>query len=350
MINQDLLISPDISMLDALAIMDKTMRKLLIICDGKKFLGVLSIGDIQRAILKKQDFSISVSKLKRKKVTYAKKGEDLQSIKKKMLEEKIECMPVVDENGLLTDIIEWNQLFTKSKEKSKVKYPVVIMAGGKGTRLLPLTNVIPKPLIPISDKTIIEKIMEGFRDAGSEKFYISVNYMTDVIKEFFTRNDQWDVEFLQEKKPLGTGGSLYLLKNRIHTAFFVTNCDTLIEIDLNDLMDYHRRNQNTVTIVTAVKSIHIPYGILETGLDGVVSAVREKPDYIYQVNSGFYVMEPDVFEYIRDEEFINVPDIIAEMIGDGRKVGAFPVSPKSWIDMGSWEEYLALVNKYRLEQ
>lgn len=348
MINSNIIISKKISLLESLKIMDQTNRKLLIVCDGNVFCGVISIGDIQRAILKKQDLSFPVSIFVRKKVTYAFTTDDMEKVKSKMREEKIEAMPVVDADGNLCDVIEWNHLFSEDDtgKAEPVKLPVVIMAGGKGTRLLPLTNVIPKPLVPISDKTIIEEIMTQFKKAGCEKFFVSINYMMETIKKFFKQKPEWDISYIQEKKPLGTGGSLYLLKGKINSSFFVTNCDTLMNIDLSDLIEYHRRNNNMITVVSAVKTIHIPYGTIETKIDGLIKEMREKPDLVYQINSGFYVFEPDVLKYIEDEVFLNIPDLISKVIKDGNRVGAFPVSEGAWIDMGNWDEYLMLVKKY----
>ena len=348
MINTNIIISNNISLIDSLNIMDQTNRKLLIVCDGDKFLGVISIGDIQRAILTKQDLTLPVSRFVRKKITYAFVTEDMEKVKSKMREEKIESMPVIDEDGFLRDVIEWKQLFS-AEETSKaepINLPVVIMAGGKGTRLLPLTNVIPKPLIPISDKTIMEEIMTQFIEAGCKHFYVSVNYMMETIKEYFNHKPEWNISYIQENRPLGTGGSLYLLKNKISTAFFVTNCDTLVDIDLHDLLEYHKRNKNMITVVSAVKKIHIPYGTIETEVDGIISSMREKPDLVYQINSGFYVLEPDVLNYIEEEVFLNITDLIDRLMKCGEKVGAFPVSDGSWIDMGNWDEYLQLVRKY----
>ena len=335
-------------MLDALNIMDQTERKLLIVCEGKKFLGVISIGDVQRAILKKQKLSQPVSKFIRKKIIYASATDNMEKVKSKMREKKIESMPVVDKNGDLCDVIEWDQLFSPEDTKTAepLGLPVVIMAGGKGTRLLPLTNVIPKPMIPISDKTIMEEIMTQFKKAGCDKFYVSVNYMMEAIKEYYRKRTEWDISYICEKKPLGTGGSLYLLKDIIKSTFFLTNCDTLVNIDLHDLIAYHKLNNNIITVVSAVKTIHIPYGTLETKVDGVISKMKEKPDLVYQINSGFYVLEPEALGYVEDETFLNLPDLIERLISAGKRVGAFPVSESSWIDMGNWDEYLKLVNKY----
>lgn len=348
MINRNIIINNKVSLLDSLNTMDKTNRKLLIVCEGENFQGVISIGDIQRAILNKQDLSLPVSNFVREKVTYALTTDDMESVKARMREEKIESMPVVDLQGKLCDVIEWEQLFSAESNNATepIKLPVVIMAGGKGTRLLPLTNVIPKPLIPISDKTIMEEIMIQFKKAGCDEFYVSVNYMMETIKEYFSRKPEWNIEYIQEKKPLGTGGSLYLLKNKIDKTFFVTNCDTIMGINLHDLLSYHKSNNNMITVVSAVKTIHIPYGTIETKVDGLISGMKEKPDLIYQINSGFYVLEPEVLQYVKDEEFLNIPDLIEELLKKGERVGAFPVSEGSWTDMGNWEEYLQLVNRY----
>ena len=195
----------------------------------------------------------------------------------------------------------------------------------------------------------MEEIMTQFKGAGCDHYYVSVNYMMETIKEYFAHKSEWNVSYIQEKKPLGTGGSLYLLKDRISTTFFVTNCDTLVDINLHDLLEYHKRNKNMITVVSAVKKIHIPYGTIETEVNGVISNMKEKPDLVYQINSGFYVLEPTVLDYVEDEVFLNIPDLIKKIIDDGKKVGAFPVSDGSWIDMGNWDEYLQLVRKYSKE-
>lgn len=347
MIKENILISNKISALDSLSVMDQTKRKLLIICDGKKFLGVISIGDIQRALLSKLDLSQPVTNYIRDNITYALVTDDLASVKEKMLAEKIEAMPIIDADGYLCDVIEWEQLFASNVKivDEPINLPVVIMAGGKGTRLLPLTNVIPKPLIPVSDKTIVEEIMTRFKLFGCNKFYLSVNYMMDTIKTFFVNRPEWDVSFLQEHSPLGTAGSLYLLKNVVSGTFIVTNCDTLIDVNFNDLINYHRTNNNSATVVSAIRTIHIPYGTIDTEKDGVISRVTEKPDLYFQINCGLYVFESEVLNYIDDDVYLNIPDLIDKLINDGKRVGAFPVPESSWVDMGNWNEYLKIINK-----
>ena len=349
MINEEMIVDSETPLIEALSLMDSINRKLLFVCDGRKFVGVVSIGDVQRALLKKQDLNRSVSEFMRSKITYARDDEDRKTIKNKMRLERIESMPIVNNKSELIDIIEWLDLFRESENNSILNdFSVVIMAGGKGTRLLPLTNIIPKPLIPISDKTIIEEILDRYISAGCKDFYISVNYKTDTIKKYLST--RYSVKYIQEEKPLGTAGSLYLLKNIIHSTFIVSNCDTIADIDFKDLIEYHKTCKNVITVVSVIKKLAIPYGTIETGIDGVLLDMKEKPEMVYQINSGIYVLQPEVLEYISDNEFMNVPDLIQKVKNANKKVGVFPISEGSWYDMGNWEEYLHLVNKYLINQ
>lgn len=349
MINENILVSSNISLLQALKKMDEINRRLLIICDELVFKGVISIGDIQRAILNKQDLSSAVINYIRGDILFAKWNDDISSIKKKMREEKIECMPIVDSNHLLVDVIEWEQLFTNSSDfnEQKLNLPVVIMAGGKGSRLLPITNIIPKPLIPISDKTVIEEIMENFIKIGCQNFLFSVNYMAKEIKNYFSKKDKnnYSITYFQEDKPLGTAGSLYLVKDTLKSTFFVSNCDILVDVNLYDLFEYHKKNKNIITVVSVIKNYSIPYGTLETKNNGVLVSLKEKPELVYQINSGLYILEPEVFEYMENNEFLHITDLMSRVIDDGKQVGVFPVSEGSWCDMGNWNEYLQILRK-----
>ena len=347
MVNSEYIIHGKTTLMEALEIMDKRDRKLLLICDQDKFLGLISIGDIQRAILAKKDLSFPALNYMRSNITIATVDDDPEQIKKRMRVERIESMPVIDHKNRLVDVIEWSELLEEADAgEERIDYPVVIMAGGKGTRLLPLTNIIPKPLIPISDKTIIEEIMTSFRDAGCRNFWISVNYKKEAIEGYFAGRKEWKIEFIHEEKPLGTAGSLYLLKDRLKGTFFVINCDTLVKVKLPDLVKYHHDSGNVITVVSVVKKMSIPYGTLETDVGGIVREIREKPEYVYQINSGMYILETEALGYLKDNTFTNISDLIDLLIRDGKRVGAFPVPENSWVDMGSWNEYLKVMNKY----
>jgi len=231
-----------------------------------------------------------------------------------------------------------------ANNRPKINLPVVIMAGGKGTRLKPITNVIPKPLVPVGDKTILEVIMDQFEGIGCHKFYMSVNYKADMMKYYLSQLDhKYDIEFFMEDKPLGTIGSVSLLKGKITTPFFVSNCDSINEQDYRDVWDYHVNNHNDMTIVTMVKSFKIPYGVIETGEDGLMTALKEKPEQTYQVNTGVYILNPDLIEEIPEGEFFHITHLMEKVQARGGRVGCFPVSEHSWKDMGEWPEYLRMI-------
>lgn len=344
--NDNYLISPDTTLIASLKYMDAIEKKILVVTNNHKFIGVISIGDIQRAILNKVDLQDEVSKHIRSDIIYAHQSDDIDNIKKQMHAERIECMPVVDENNNLVDIIEWDDILGSIK-KIPIHCPVVIMAGGEGQRLRPLTNIIPKPLIPISDKTIIEEIMNRFVDVDCHDFYLSVNYMSDVIKDYFKRinNHNYNISYLKEDKPLGTAGSLFLLKDTLKETFVVSNCDVLIDVNFGDLINYHRTNGNVATIVSVVKTNEIPYGTIETGDNGSLLALNEKPTNTYQINAGLYVLEPEIFSYINDGEFVHITTLLLRLVESGKKVGVFPVSEKSYVDMGNWHEYMKIIKR-----
>jgi NDP-sugar pyrophosphorylase family protein len=257
-------------------------------------------------------------------------------------------MPIVNGNKELVDIIDWHDLFSEAfKNNVNLDLPVVIMAGGKGTRLHPLTNIIPKPLIPVSDKTIIEEIMDKFVAVNCKNFYLSVNYLADTIQDYFARLNSSDyiVSYIRETEPRGTAGSLSLLRNKLNKTFFVSNCDILVDVNLGDLFEYHKNNKNTITVVSVLKNVSIPYGTIETGNDGVLTALTEKPTLTYQINSGLYILEPEVLSHINDNEYLHITDLIMRLNGYGKRTGVFPVSEGSWIDMGNWDDYLKIIKE-----
>ena len=327
--------------------MDETTHRLLIVMKEGHYGGLVSIGDVQRAIIKGIALDSPVGQILRQKLTVASVHDDKDAIKEVMREKMIEFMPVIDDEGNVADIIFWKDLFEDEMtvNRPKIDLPVVIMAGGKGTRLKPITNVIPKPLVPVGDKTILEVIMDQFESIGCHKFYMSVNYKADLMKYYLSQLDhKYDIEFFMEDKPLGTIGSVSLLKGKITTPFFVSNCDSINEQDYRDVWDYHLSNHNDMTIVTMVKSFKIPYGVIETGEDGLMTALKEKPEQTYQVNTGVYILNPELISEIPEGEFFHITHLMEKVQSRGGRVGCFPVSEQSWKDMGEWPEYLKMIN------
>ena len=343
-------VQSNISIIEALKKMDAEGCKVLFVFDDCHFLSILTIGDIQRAIIKAVGLSVPVANILDKNKVYASDKEDQDSICKKMRRLRAECMPIIDEIGALVDVIFWQDVFPAEKKsdiRDKINLPVVIMAGGKGSRLKPITNVIPKPIIPVGDKTIIEAIMDQFEEIGCTEFYISVNYKSDMIRFFLNSLERkYDIEFFEEAKPLGTIGSVSLLKGKITTPFFVTNCDILIDQDYRDAYDYHIANNNDITVVTAVKSMKIPYGVIETGENGLMTALKEKPEMTYMINTGVYILNPSLINDIPENTFFHITDLMSVVNTRHGRVGCFPVSEQSWRDMGEWAEYLKMIKVF----
>lgn len=345
------IIGANTTILEALKKMDVLQVKLLFVFEDNSFKGLLSIGDIQRAIIRNESLETPVKNIIRKDITVAYSSEDEQSIKAKMVEFRTECMPVLDKNGELADVYFWEEIFptTEKRVNARLNIPAVIMAGGKGTRLKPLTNVLPKPLIPIGEKTIMEVIIDKFCEYSINQFYISVNYKHELIRFYFDsiENKNYEINYIKEQDFLGTAGSLSLLKNKIHTTFFVSNCDILVNEDYSEIYNYHIDNKNAITLVASLKHFRIPYGTLESGVNGELLFLHEKPELTYMINTGMYVLNPEVLDQIPEGKFYHITDLIMDMKKKGEKVGVFPVSEKSWFDMGEWPEYQKVIDNYK---
>lgn len=335
------------SILEALKVMDTSKTKQLFVFSEGKFVGLLTIGDIQRAILKDVNLTESVLTILDRDKIYASVDEPMETIKKKMSRMRAECMPVLDEMGNLVKVYSWRDLFGSKAHADypDLNIPVVIMAGGVGSRLAPLTNIYPKPLIPIGEKTIVESIMDKFVNYNCHDFYMSVNYKADTIKNYFDfiNNPQYNVCYFQEDKPMGTAGSLRLLKDKINSTFFVSNCDILIEEDYANILEYHRDNKNELTVVAAVKTFSIPYGTIITGENGLLESIEEKPTLSFKINTGLYILEPTLLDDIPDE-FFHITHLMDLLKEQGRRVGVYPICQNDWKDMGDWNEYLKMIN------
>jgi NDP-sugar pyrophosphorylase family protein len=267
-------------------------------------------------------------------------GTPPESAREHMVGRRLECIPLVEPSGRLTGAIWWVDLFEAAPRLARraVGLPVVIMAGGQGTRLAPLTTVLPKPLMPVGDTTILEFIMRHFADFGCEEFYLSVNYKANLIKAYLADIElPYHVEYVEEERPLGTAGSLSLLRDRLQSAFFLTNCDISVDADYADIVDFHRARGDKITLVASAKHYTVPYGVCETAGGGTLVGIREKPELDFLVSTGFYVVEPEVLAEVQDGVFAHMTDIISTYLGRGDRVGVYPVPEHSWIDIGEVE-------------
>ena len=261
----------------------------------------------------------------------------------------IDALPILNKRGVITDIVFAHGVDVDNRKHADI--PVVMMAGGLGTRLYPYTKILPKPLIPVGEQPIAELIMDRFRDFGCHDFTMIVNYKRGMIKSYFGELEKdYTVNFADEDVFMGTGGGLCLLKGKMKSPFFFTNCDTLLDVDFGDIYEYHKAHGNLVTMVCAFKHYTVPYGVVELGEDGGIAAMREKPELDFLTNTGVYVVEPRVVEEMRDGEKIGFPDVIERYRAAGEKVGVYPISESSWMDMGQLEELEKMRRKLESQQ
>lgn len=342
-----ILITEEITIREAMKILDETAKKILFVVEDRKLVGTITDGDIRRWILNNGDLNLDVKNIVNyNSLTLSEK--EKKSAQNFMLEKKIQAVPIVDQQNNIIDIIFWDGERIKV-DCEKISTPVVIMAGGKGTRLYPYTKILPKPLIPIGDVSIIERIIDRFLDVGCENFYLTVNYKKNMVKAYFDEIEKiYDVKYVEEERFLGTAGSLSLIKDDIKETFFLSNCDILVEADYLDILKYHKEKNNLITVVTSLKHYKIPYGVIKLGDNGSIIDTVEKPEYNYLVNTGFYVLEPEVLKDIPENSFFHITDLINEYISDGKKVGTYPITENSWLDMGEIKEMDRMIERLKL--
>ncbi|MEN2768693.1 nucleotidyltransferase family protein [Ornithinibacillus xuwenensis] len=346
MILQDLFISSEVTINEAIKKLDITAKKILLVTEENKLQGIITDGDIRRWILKRGDLTENVGSIMNKSPKFIYEY-DKPKAKDILKQEMIEAIPVLNMEHEVTDIVFWNERFNeKLNHYQKLDNPVVIMAGGKGTRLEPYTKIIPKPLIPIGDTPIVERIINRFKEYGCHNFHMTVNYKKNMIKAYF--NDlqkDYSVSYIDEEEPLGTAGSLHLLKNKLDSTFFVSNCDILIDGNYSDMLKYHIENGNKITLVSSLKHYTIPYGVIKLNETSNVKQMIEKPEYAYLVNTGMYILEPECLEDIPPNTFFHITELINQYIETGEKIGVYPISENAWLDMGQFKEMENMIEK-----
>lgn len=307
---------------------------LFIVDDSKKILGCLTDGDIRRFLLAggKMDENVLAAVNRNPKVAHS-----LDEAAKLYHNKNYVVIPVIDAEGVIVDFFNGDRkaLF----KRGSLNIPVVINAGGKGTRLEPFTKVLPKPLIPVGDLPIIELIMNEYQTYDCDEFHIIVNYKRDLMKAYFADIERhYNITWYDEEKPLGTGGGLSLLRGRFDSTFFFANCDALLTANYERMLEFHKEHENVITMVCAYKHLTIPYGIVDMGLNGKIESMREKPQLSFLTNTGIYIVEPEVVNDIREGQMISFPEIIEIERQKGKKVAVFPVSENDWMDMGQFSE------------
>lgn len=346
------LTSPQTTVVEAMQKIDLNMKGILFIVEQEDHLvGVITDGDIRRWLIKTGDLKEQVQKIMNRspRLIYRKDIPQAQEFMRKYV---ITALPVVTADGDVTDIVFKEQGKNRKGRKNQAlkDIPVVIMAGGKGTRLYPYTKILPKPLIPIGDIPIMERIINRFQDFGAVNFYATVNYRKSMIKSYFSENGKdYKLNYVEEDKPLGTAGSLRLMEGVGEAPFIVTNCDILINADYGDIYTYHKEAGNELTIVTALKNIVVPYGVVHSSENGAVISMDEKPRLSYFVNTGMYILNADLINDIPEDTFFHMTDLSEKLLKEGRKVGMYPISEDSFLDMGEFEEMHRMEEKLNLK-
>ena len=350
-----LVISKEESIKETMGTLNKTSSKILLVAGNTgQLVGVVTDGDLRRGIVKGLALSDPVKNVMRENFCYldANTPNIYNRARELMLEKKIEQVPILDSSGYILDIIlisEGIEQIQKSilEAVTPLDTEVVVMAGGKGTRLDPFTKILPKPLIPLEGIPIIEHVFAKFNKSGFSNFKLILNYKKEIIKLFLSENKyHFNVEIVEEEKFLGTAGGLSLLKNKIEQTFILTNCDTILSGNTSTILEWHQENKNLITLVGSHKEFSIPYGVLKFK-DGVLDMIDEKPKFDLFINAGTYILEPTIFEWIKEDEFLNMDHLIAKIIKKfPKKVGVFP-HWEGWFDIGQWEEYQKSLEKIR---
>lgn len=346
---QSLLISKCARIKEAMQQLNDSAEKILfIVADADRLLGTVTDGDIRRGLIEGVEFSADIEKIMKKACISLRHSDPNleESARQIMIDKKIEHIPVLDGDGVIVDVISWTDILTEKKDKVQGKLKpnqVVIMAGGKGTRLDPFTKILPKPLIPLGNETIIELIMDRFYQSGFHRFTYTLNYKKEYIKLFLKENVfPYEIEWVEEENFLGTAGSLSLLKDKFDDSFFVANCDSLLDVNFDEVLKWHREHDASITILGCHNEIKIPFGVLEMSA-GRLDRMMEKPSHDVIINTGVYVIEPHVLSFIPDNEPMDMNQLIG-IVGKNNKVSVFPMYG-GWIDIGQWEEYRKSIEK-----
>ncbi len=354
---KDIYVSETETVKNVLKKLDKTAEKILLVTDSeKRFLGTITDGDIRRYILRGRSLERTIKTAYNKKPIYVSREEfSKESAKKILLDNKLDLLPVLDDEKRVIDYVTWSQAFSEEKteplQRSKVDVPVVIMAGGEGTRLEPFTKILPKPLIPVGDRTIVEIIMEEFRAQGIRDFYLTLNYKGDMIEAYFNYNGNgkdYRINYLREDDYLGTAGGLKMLEGAIDDTFIVSNCDVIVKADFEQVLALHKEQQATMTILSSIQYYKVPYGVVKFRGRGEVLDIVEKPEYTLTVNTGVYVLSKEALQFIPEESSFDMTDLVERLIEKGRRVVTYPVNENDYVDIGHWDEYKRAVEKLQL--
>jgi dTDP-glucose pyrophosphorylase len=331
------LTNTDASLEQAIEILDKAaLRIALIVDDEGRLQGTLTDGDVRRALLKHLPLGTPVAEVMNPNPRVAKQGWTESRVLAMLEEHDLLQLPLIDDNRNVVGLTNLHDLLNKHRYDN----PVFLMAGGFGTRLRPLTNNCPKPMLKVGDKPILEQILLGFVNAGFHRFYISTHYMPEVIRDHFGSGEKWGVsiEYIHEEEPLGTGGALGLLPHEdINLPLFVMNGDLLTSLNIRSFLEFHESHGSLATMCVRKYEHQVPYGVI-TSEGTQIKSMIEKPVHKFFVNAGIYLLNPELVKSVGRGVRVDMPTLLEQQIEEGRPVNMFPVH-EYWLDIGQMGDF-----------
>jgi len=331
-----ILVSPGASIRETIELIDSSAMQIALVVDGEThLLGTVTDGDIRRGILRGLSLDETIDKIMNRNPSVCNEDEPREAVIARMSARRLHHMPVVNKDGRLVGL-ETHEELLSPRERSNI---VVLMAGGLGVRLRPLTENCPKPMLKIGGRPILETILLNFIEYGFSRFYISVNYMADVVKSYFGDGSRWGVQisYLHEDQRLGTAGALALLPEKPAAPLFIMNGDLLTKVNFAHLMDFHAAHKAKATMCVREYDFQVPYGVVKIESHSI-TAIEEKPVQSFFVNAGIYVLEPETLNLIPKDVFFDMPTLFDKLIAAGKEVSAFPIR-EYWLDIGHLEDF-----------
>lgn len=334
-----ILVAPDLPIIEAVEVLNNGHLRIILIVDRENhLLGVVTDSNIRRAILEKIDFRNPIFRIMVTSPVTAKFGTGDEEIQDLMERTGIHEIPLVDADGCIQGLRLVDEIIQKPESGSKV---AVIMAGGLGTRLRPLTDDRPKPLLQVGDKPILFTLLDQLVAAEFDLIYLTLNYKADMIIDAVNEVPYYAerVRYVHEQERLGTAGALSLLPERPSQPFLVLNGDLLTKVGFNELLRFHSFERNLITMALKEERFTIPYGVATVEGTRVVS-LKEKPDHLAFINAGVYVVDPVVLDRIEAGKYLDMPDVVDGLISANLRVGSFPIH-EYWLDIGQPEQLQA---------
>ncbi len=332
---QSILVKPTETLINTMKIIDESSLQFAAIVDEKNhLLGTVTDGDIRRSLLRGDGLEVEIHKVMNPNPFCATIGKKYSEYRKMMRAKSLRQLPIVNENNKIVDIIFFDKDSVNNTENT-----VVLMVGGLGTRLRPMTNEIPKPMLKVGGKPILETIIEGFKQYGYTNFILSVNYKKEIIQDYFQNGKALDVtiRYIEEKKRMGTAGALSLLPEKPKNPIFVMNGDLLTQVNFEQLMNFHIEHKSVATMCVREYEYQIPYGVIETEGESLIS-IKEKPVHKSFVNAGIYVLNPEALNYIPSNEFYDMPQLFENLMKNSQKTTVFPIR-EYWLDIGRKDDF-----------